>query len=223
VPAGTRPSLAHPASPGFTARVASEPRDIVRQHSRVAAEERSSLLGQRGCVVWLTGLSGSGKSTVAYAFERALVDAGRLAFVLDGDNLRHGLCADLGFSAEDRSENVRRAACAAGLLADAGVVVVGALISPYRSDRAQARDQAGAERFLEVFVDAPLEVCEGRDPKGLYKKARSGAIPRFTGISDPYEAPESPDLRLPTAEQALGRSIADLEGLLRGRGFLPEA
>ena len=160
----------------------------------VARDERPS----RGATVWLTGLSGSGKSTVAAACERLLVDAGRPAYVLDGDNVRHGLNADLGFSAEDRAENVRRVGHVARLLADAGVVALVPLISPYRADRDRVRAlhvEAGLP-FVEVFVDTPIELCERRDPKGLYAKARAGEITGFTGVDDPYEAPAAPELVL---------------------------
>lgn len=152
----------------------------------------------QGATVWLTGLSGSGKSTVGVALERLLVEAGRPAYRLDGDNLRLGLNADLGFSAEDRDENVRRAGEVARLLADAGVVAIVPLISPYRAgrDRARSVHEAAGVPFLEVFVDTPIELCEARDPKGLYAKARAGEITGFTGIDDPYEAPLAPDLRL---------------------------
>jgi len=164
----------------------------------VSREERP----HRGATVWLTGLSGSGKSTVAVALEGLLVTAGQPAFRLDGDNLRHGLNADLGFSAEDRDENVRRAGEVAVLLADAGVVALVPLISPYRAGRDQARAAhvtAGVP-FVEVFVDTPIELCEQRDPKGLYAKARAGEITGFTGIDDPYEAPVEPELRLTPAD-----------------------
>ena len=156
----------------------------------------------RGATVWLTGLSGSGKSTVAVALEGLLVASGRPAYRLDGDNLRHGLNADLGFSAEDRDENVRRAGEVALLLADAGVVALVPLISPYRAgrDRARAAHDAAGVPFVEVFVDTPIELCEQRDPKGLYAKARAGEITGFTGIDDPYEAPAVPDLRLTPAD-----------------------
>lgn len=160
----------------------------------VARHERPS----RGATVWFTGLSGSGKSTVAAACERLLIDAGRPAYVLDGDNLRHGLNGDLGFSAEDRAENVRRAGHVARLLADAGVVALVPLISPYRADRALVRGlhaEAGLP-FVEVFVDIPIELCEQRDPKGLYARARAGEITGFTGVDDPYEPPEQPELLL---------------------------
>jgi bifunctional enzyme CysN/CysC len=151
-----------------------------------------------GATVWFTGLSGSGKSTVAVEVERSLVTAGRAAYLLDGDNLRHGLNADLGFSADDRSENIRRVGEVARLFADAGVVALVPVISPYAVDRARAREihEAVGLPFLEVFVDTPLDVCEARDPKGLYAKARAGELRGFTGIDDPYEAPEHPDLRL---------------------------
>jgi bifunctional enzyme CysN/CysC len=168
--------------------------DVTWHPGEVAREDRPSL----GATVWLTGLSGSGKSTVAVAAERALVAAGRPAYVLDGDNLRHGINADLGFSAADRTENVRRVGHVATLLADAGVVVLVPLVSPYRADRDRVRAlhrEAGL-LFVEVFVDTPLELCEQRDPKGLYKKARAGELTGFTGIDDPYEAPAAPELVL---------------------------
>ena len=151
-----------------------------------------------GATVWFTGLSGSGKSTVAVEVERQLIAAGRAAYLLDGDNLRHGLNADLGFSAADRSENIRRVSEVARLFADAGVVALVPVISPYRADRDRARaiHEAVGVPFVEVFVDTPLDVCEARDPKGLYAKARAGEIKGFTGIDDPYEAPVHPDLRL---------------------------
>jgi bifunctional enzyme CysN/CysC len=155
-----------------------------------------------GATVWFTGLSGSGKSTVAAELEHALVAAGRPAYLLDGDNLRHGLNADLGFTAADRSENIRRVGEVARLFADAGVVALVPVISPYRADRDRARSihEAVGVPFVEVFVDTPLEVCEARDPKGLYAKARAGEIKGFTGIDDPYEAPLHPDLRLTPAD-----------------------
>ena len=155
-----------------------------------------------GATVWFTGLSGSGKSTVAAICERRLLGSGRPAYLLDGDNLRHGLNADLGFSAEDRAENIRRVGELARLFADSGMVALVPVISPYRGDRARAR-AAHADvdlAFFEVFVDTPLEVCESRDPKGLYAKARAGELKGFTGIDDPYEAPDHPDLRLTPAD-----------------------
>ena len=172
----------------------------------------------QGATIWFTGLSGSGKSTVAVEVERALVAAGRPAYLLDGDNVRHGLNGDLGFSAEDRTENVRRVGHVARFLADAGLVAVVPLISPYRVDRSMVRalhDEAQLA-FYEVFVDTPLELCEQRDPKGLYAQARSGEITGFTGIDDPYEAPEAPELVLQPADgdavAMAGRVLALLSG-----------
>jgi len=167
---------------------------VIWHDTTVHREQRAT----QGLTIWLTGLSGSGKSTIAAELERRLVASGRPAYLLDGDNLRHGLNSDLGFSAADRAENVRRVGAVAALLADAGTIAIVSLVSPYRADRQQARathDSAGIP-FVEVFVDTPLEVCETRDPKGLYAKARRGEIPHFTGITDPYEAPQSPDLLL---------------------------
>jgi len=185
--------------------------NTTRTTGRVPRADRERLLAQRGCVVWLTGLSGSGKSTVAHRLERRLVDQGHLAYVLDGDNLRHGLCGDLGFSPADRVENIRRAGEAAALLADAGVIVLASFISPYRSDRERAR-RAAPEAFHEVYIHASLEVCEQRDPKGLYARARSGEIPEFTGISSPYEAPESAQLTIRTDLLTVEDCLSELVG-----------
>ena len=189
--------------------------NVVRHASRVTREQRWAATGTNGATVWLTGLSGSGKSTIAVALEAQLLAAGTAAYMLDGDNLRHGLNGDLGFSAEDRAENVRRAGEVAQLFADAGIVAVVPLISPYRADRDRVRErhEAAGLRFLEVFVDTPIEVCEQRDPKGLYAKARAGEITGFTGVDDPYEAPLAPDLRLDgshTAEAAATEIAAKL-------------
>jgi bifunctional enzyme CysN/CysC len=187
--------------------------DVTWHPGEVARADRPS----RGATVWLTGLSGSGKSTVAVAAERLLVAAGRPAYVLDGDNLRHGLNGDLGFSAEDRQENVRRVGHVAALLADAGVVALVPLVSPYRADRdlVRALHEAADLPFVEVFVDTPIELCEQRDPKGLYRKARAGEITGFTGIDDPYEAPAAPELVLrPEDGDATAMAAAVLE-LLR--------
>lgn len=181
-------------------------------HGRVGAAERSAVTGGRGLTVWLTGLPGSGKSTIAFAAEERLVSGGRAAYVLDGDNLRHGLNSDLGFSEADRAENVRRVGAVALLLADAGLVALAPVVSPYSADRDQVRT-AHKDRgvgFLEVFVDAPLEVCEERDPKGLYGRAREGTLLGMTGIDDPYEAPQIPDLRLQTAVLSVDESVEAL-------------
>jgi len=195
------------------------PRNIVRHEGVVSRGDRERLLGQRGCVAWFTGLSGSGKSTVSRVVEDKLTAAGKLVYVLDGDNVRHGLCADLGFSDADRTENIRRIGHVAALMADTGAIVLTAFISPFRSDRQQVRDVVGDRDFLEVFVDAPIEVCESRDPKGLYKKARKGEIPEFTGISSPYEAPEAPAVHLRTGELSLDECAAAVQATLEQRGF----
>jgi bifunctional enzyme CysN/CysC len=166
------------------------------QKLSIEPAHRERLNGHRGQVVWFTGLSGSGKSTLANALEVALHDRGLRTYLLDGDNLRHGLNRDLGFTEADRVENIRRAAEVARVMADAGLVVLTAFISPYSRDRDMARDLVGPQRFMEVYVDTPLEVCEARDVKGLYRKARLGEIPNMTGIQSPYEAPEHPDHRI---------------------------
>ena len=172
--------------------------NIVWHSNNLSAEERHASLGYTGATIWFTGLSGSGKSSIASAAEKLIVASGSPSYLLDGDNVRLGLNQDLNFSAEDRHENVRRVAEVARLFADAGLIALVPLISPYRDDRQNARelhDRFGL-RFFEVFVDTPIEICEERDPKGLYKKARSGEIKGFTGIDDPYEEPSSPDLTL---------------------------
>jgi len=197
-------------------------KNIRRHDGAVSRADREALLGQRGGVVWFTGLSGSGKSTVARAVETNLAATGRLVYVLDGDNVRHGLCADLGFSAADRTENIRRLAHVAALFVDAGVLVLTAFISPFRADRALARTLLGDD-FLEVFVDASLATCEQRDPKGLYKKARAGEIREFTGISSPYEPPERPELVLPNGDRSLTENTAAVVDLLVARGLVPRS
>jgi adenylyl-sulfate kinase len=172
--------------------------DVVPERHQVAAAERDARAGHRGAVVWLTGLSGSGKSTLALALERRLFDLGWNVYTLDGDNVRTGLNKDLGFSPTDRQENLRRVGEVAALFADAGMVCVTAFISPYRDERTRARAAAGSRPFLEVWVRSPLEECERRDPKGLYRKARAGALKGFTGIDSPYEPPEAADLVIDT-------------------------
>ena len=173
-------------------------------------ESRWRGLSQRPAVAWFTGLSGAGKSSIANVVDRSLTEAGRHTMVLDGDNLRHGLNRDLGFTASDRIENIRRAAETARLMAEAGLVVIVSLISPFREERAAARRIAGDIPFLEVFIDTSLAVCEARDPKGLYDKARAGSIPNFTGISAPYEAPLNPDMTLATDGLSVAASAEPL-------------
>lgn len=185
-------------------------KNIVRETNLVTDAEREKLMGQRGVTFWLTGLSGSGKSTIAKAFEQKLIALGHPCCILDGDNIRHGLNKDLGFSMEDRTENIRRISEVARLFNQAGLIVITAFISPYLRDRQSAREIVGEDAFVEVHVDTPIEVCEKRDPKGLYQKARAGVITQFTGVSDPYEAPEKPELRLPTAEFSVEQSVEQL-------------
>jgi bifunctional enzyme CysN/CysC len=188
--------------------------NVVWHAGAVGAAERPWV----GATVWFTGLSGSGKSTVAVEVERLLVAGGRAAYLLDGDNLRHGLNADLGFTAADRTENIRRVGEVARLFADAGVVALVPVISPYAADRDRARavHEAAGLRFVEVWVDTPLALCEQRDPKGLYAKARAGEITGFTGIDDPYEAPAAPDLRLTPDDGDPAAQAALVLGLLPG-------
>lgn len=188
----------------------------------VTREERQKAIGQKGATIWLTGLSGSGKSTIAVALEQVLNQRGHIAYCLDGDNVRHGLNKNLGFSAEDRAENIRRIGEVAKLFADAGVITVTSFISPYRADRDIVRklhDDA-ALPFLEVYVECPLEEAEKRDPKGLYKKARAGEIKGFTGIDDPYEEPEQADLVVHTAELSIAESVQTLLDAIEERGLL---
>lgn len=195
-------------------------KNIIWHHGKLTKEDREKLVGQKGAVIWLTGLSGSGKSTVACEVEHALIENGINAYVLDGDNIRHGLNKNLGFSPEDRSENIRRIGEVAKLFSEANVVTVTAFISPYRADRDQVRAIVPEGQFFEVFCDAPLETCEERDPKGLYKKARAGEIPEFTGISAPYEAPDKPELVLKTGEESLDDSTRRILDLLEEKGII---
>jgi len=179
----------------------------------VTAEDRARVLGQRGVVLWFTGLSGSGKSTIAVEVERRLNRAGRAVYRLDGDNIRHGLNSDLGFSAADRDENIRRIAEVAALFRDAGLITLVSFISPFRRMRQFARERIGADAFVEVYVKADLETCMRRDPKGLYQRALRGEIKDFTGISSPFEEPESPDVVLDTVNESLDACV---ERLLAG-------
>jgi adenylylsulfate kinase len=194
--------------------------NITWHAGHVTRTERERLLGQRGVTVWLTGLSGSGKSTIAVAAEQVLMQRGRVAYVLDGDNIRHGLNKNLGFSPEDRTENIRRIGEVAKLFTDAGLITLTSFISPYRADRDAVRALMAPGDFLEVLVDASVETCEGRDVKGLYQKARAGQIPEFTGISAPYERPEKPELVLDTNTQTVEESVMTLIGCLEQRGYL---
>lgn len=194
--------------------------NITWHETATTREQREALLGQRGATVWLTGLSGSGKSTVAVAAEQALIQRGHAAYVLDGDNVRHGLNQNLGFSPEDRTENIRRIGEVAKLFADAGLIVLSSFISPYREDRDRVRALHEAGRFLEAFVDADLATCEARDVKGLYKKARAGEIPEFTGISAPYQQPDKPEIVLDTAAHGVEECVAQLLGCLESHGLL---
>jgi bifunctional enzyme CysN/CysC len=201
----------------YTDRRVAKSKNIFWTEGKITPRERADRAGHRGAVVWFTGLSGAGKSTIAQALERELFNRGMHTYVLDGDNIRHGLNANLGFSPEDRVENIRRVSEVAKLMADSGAIVITAFISPYRLDRRRAREIAleGKAEFVEVFVDAPLEVCEARDPKNLYKKARAGQIREFTGIDAPYEAPDDPEIVVHTDTQSIDESVATvLEQLL---------
>jgi bifunctional enzyme CysN/CysC len=201
----------------YTDRTVAKSKNIFWTEEKITSRERALRTGHRGAVIWLTGLSGAGKSTIAQSLERDLFHRGMHTYVLDGDNIRHGLTSNLGFSPDDRMENIRRVSEVAKLMADAGTVVITAFISPYRMDRRRAREIAleGNAEFIEVFVDAPLEVCEARDPKNLYRKARAGEIREFTGIDAPYEAPEDPEIVVHTDEQTVDESVATiLEQLL---------
>jgi adenylylsulfate kinase len=196
--------------------------NITWHEGHVGRPEREALLKQRGATLWFTGLSGSGKSTIAFTLEHALVQQGRLAYVLDGDNIRHGLNKNLGFSAADREENIRRIGEVAKLFADAGLVVMTSFISPYRKDRDTVRalhDAAGVP-FIEVHVATPIETCETRDPKGLYKKARAGELKGFTGIDDPYEAPTKPEITLDATATSPQEATVQLLNYLREKGLV---
>ncbi len=194
--------------------------NIVWHSQTLSKKERGTLKQQRPCILWFTGLSGAGKSTVANALEQALYGRGYHTYLLDGDNVRHGLNRNLGFSPEDREENIRRIGEVAKLFVDGGTIVLTAFISPYRRDRDLVRQLVGEGEFIEVFVDTPLDVCEDRDPKGLYKKARAGEIRGFTGIDDPYEAPDSPEITLRTDRNSIEESVVQVLDELAARGYL---
>jgi len=196
--------------------------NITWHEGHVGRPEREALLKQRGATLWFTGLSASGKSTIAFTLEHALVQQGHLAYVLDGDNIRHGLNKNLGFSAADREENIRRIGEVAKLFADAGLVVMTSFISPYRKDRDAVRalhDAAGLP-FIEIHVATPIETCETRDPKGLYKKARAGELKNFTGIDDPYEPPAKPELTLDATATSPQEATVQLLTYLRDKGLV---
>ena len=186
---------------------------VVWHGGQVSQAERQKFLNQQPVTIWLTGLSAAGKSTLAFALERALIDLGHACYVLDGGNVRHGLNRNLGLSHEDRTENIRRIAEVARLMNDAGLIVITAFISPYRADRAAARGIIGSNSFREVYVSTSLSVCESRDPKGLYIKARKGQVAEFTGISSPYEEPELPDLVIDTAQLTLDQAVSKLTSI----------
>ena len=194
--------------------------NITWHDANVSAEQRSAATGQKGAVMWFTGLSGSGKSTISRRVEQMLLERGAFVYGLDGDNVRFGLTSDLGFAPEDRKENIRRISEVAKLFADASVLVCTAFISPYRAGRDACREKLPAGTFIEVFVDTPLEVCEARDPKGLYKKVRAGLIDNFTGISAPYEAPENAEIVLKTAELSIDVCALQVLAYLRDHRFI---
>jgi len=194
--------------------------NIVWQAHKIGKTERSRRNGQKPCVLWFTGLSGSGKSTISDALEVRLHEMGFLCYLLDGDNVRHGLNRDLGFSDIDRAENIRRIAEVSKLFVDAGLIVLTAFISPFRADRDEARAILGNGEFVEIHLDTPLAVCETRDPKGLYRKARAGEIRNFTGIDSTYEPPEQPEICLDTSRQAVPECVEEIVGYLTSRGYL---
>lgn len=181
--------------------------NLVWHPATVTRKRRELLSGHKGCILWFTGLSGSGKSTLAHAVEESLYRSGYFTIVLDGDNIRHGLCSDLGFSDLDRVENIRRIAEVSKLFLEAGLIVLTAFISPFRADRERVRGMFGYGDFIEIYCDAPIEVCESRDVKGLYKKARAGDIPQFTGISSPYEIPVNPEIIINTEAETLSSCV----------------
>jgi adenylylsulfate kinase len=194
--------------------------NVVRHQGGPTRIARSQALGQQGAIVWFTGLSGSGKSTVATEVEHRLLAEGRAVYLLDGDGLRLGLNGDLGFSPEDRTENIRRVGEVAALFRDSGMITLAAFVSPYRSDRDRVRGLVEENAFFEIFVDTPLATCEARDPKGLYRKARSGEIKNFTGIQAPYEAPSAPELTLDTSTLSVEDCAQQVIELLRSQGLL---
>lgn len=194
--------------------------NVIWHQGEIGREAREKLLCQKGVCLWFTGLSGSGKSTLAREVERTLYNMGHLSYVLDGDNIRHGLNGDLGFSQEDRRENIRRITEVTKLFVDAGLIVLTAFISPFRQERQRAREVLGSESFAEVYVDCELDICEHRDVKGLYQKARKGEIGDFTGISSPYEKPENPELKVDTGKQDIRESVKIIVNYLIEKGYI---
>lgn len=194
--------------------------NVVWHQHKIGKEQRAKLKQQKPCVLWFTGLSGSGKSTIANLLEQKLYELRKQSYLLDGDNIRHGLCGDLGFSDRDRVENIRRISELCKLFVDSGEIVLAAFISPFRTDRAFARSLLGNGEFIEVFVDAPLSVCEERDPKGLYKKARRGEIHKFTGIDSDYQVPSGPEITVDTAKNNPEECVEQILNYLTENGFL---
>jgi len=189
-------------------------------HGKITKEERAKLLNQKGATIWLTGLSGSGKSTIAVELEHALIENKHQAFILDGDNIRHGLNKNLGFSPEDRTENIRRIGEVAKLFTEANIITVAAFVSPYREDRDNVRKLLGDGEFIEIYVKCSLEVCEERDTKGLYKKARAGEVKDFTGISAPYEEPLNPELTIDSSKLSIEESTRTILDYLEAKGYV---
>lgn len=198
------------------------PENIVWHKHDINKQKRGNDKQQKPLVLWFTGLSGSGKSTIANLVEKKLADIGKHTYLLDGDNVRHGLCGDLGFSDQDRVENIRRISEVAKLFIDAGLIVITAFISPFRADRNYCRERLEQGEFVEVFIDTPLEICEKRDPKGLYQKARKGEIKDFTGIDSDYEAPQSPEIHLPYNGETAEESALNLVEQLIAKGYIAE-
>jgi len=193
---------------------------IIPHEGNIKKEDRQRQKGHKSAILWFTGLSGSGKSTLAHSVEERLFEMGIHTYVLDGDNIRTGLNKDLGFSAEDRKENIRRIGEVAKLFVDAGIITLTAFISPYRKDRELVRNLVEEEEFIEIYVKCPLEVCEQRDVKGLYQKARSGIIKNFTGIDDPYEEPENPEIIVETDKESIEESVNKIINYLKNNGYL---
>ncbi len=194
--------------------------NIKWHHGKITKEDRTKLLNQKGATIWLTGLSGSGKSTIAVELEHALIENKHQAYILDGDNIRHGLNKNLGFSPEDRTENIRRIGEVAKLFTEANIITIAAFVSPYREDRDNVRKLLGHGEFVEIYVKCSLEVCETRDTKGLYKKARAGEVKDFTGISAPYEEPLNPELTIDSSKLSVEESTREILNYLEEKGYV---